>query len=110
VLYDAVYVPGGAKSVSALTAPFPGIPYGMPITFLRSAYRHYKAIAVSSQAIELLKMAEVPYGNCGDLCAGVFVGSNANSASTLGMDLAAALLMGRFEQRTILDPPSLYMI
>ena len=48
VLYDAVYVPGGAGSISTLQ--------GEPdaIHFLNEAYRHCKAIAADSDALPLL--------------------------------------------------------
>jgi len=49
VLYDAVYVPGGAKCVAALAVD-PDV-----IHFLNESYRHCKAIAAHTQAEWVLK-------------------------------------------------------
>jgi catalase len=53
VLFDAVYVPGGIKSVAALkTDP-------MAMEFVFEAYKHCKAIAASGAGVELLRAANV---------------------------------------------------
>lgn len=49
VLFDAVYVPGGGKSIEAL------IFEADPIHFINEAYRHCKAIAASNEGEDLLK-------------------------------------------------------
>ncbi|MDR3678657.1 MAG: catalase [Flavipsychrobacter sp.] len=49
VMYDAVYVPGGANSVAALAAEPDAI------HFLNEAYKHCKAIAAHTQVAELLR-------------------------------------------------------
>jgi catalase len=49
VLYDAVYVPGGAESVAALKKQ------GKALHFVQEAYRHSKAIAATGAGIELLQ-------------------------------------------------------
>jgi catalase len=49
VLFDAVYVPGGEKSVAAL-AEEPDA-----IEFVNEAFRHCKAIAASGEAVNFLK-------------------------------------------------------
>ena len=50
VLYDAVFVPGGKKSIDALMAEPDAI------HFLNEAYKHCKAIALSTDAKELLNL------------------------------------------------------
>jgi catalase len=54
VLYDAVYVPGGAKSVEALKA------HGEPLAFIREAFKHFKPIAGSGEGVDLLMQADLP--------------------------------------------------
>ena len=52
VLFDAVYVPGGARSVAALTAERDAI------DFVTEAYRHCKPLAATGEGIELLRACE----------------------------------------------------
>lgn len=47
VLFDAVYVPGGAQSVKTLLSQLD------PLNFLEEAYRHCKAIALDPESVEL---------------------------------------------------------
>jgi catalase len=54
VLYDAVLVPGGPRSVQALTGD------GEAIHFLTEAYKHGKAIGAAPAAAPLLDVARVP--------------------------------------------------
>jgi catalase len=49
VLFDAVYVPGGSRSVAALAEERDAV------TFVLEAYRHCKPIAATSEGIELLR-------------------------------------------------------
>lgn len=49
VLFDAVYIPGGTKSITALVNEVD------PIHFINEAYRHCKVIAADEEGIELLK-------------------------------------------------------
>jgi len=49
VLFDAVYIPGGADSIAALEKE------GDSLHFVDEAYRHCKPIAADKEAIELLK-------------------------------------------------------
>lgn len=51
VEYDAVYVPGGAASASALSAMF------KPRYFVAEAYAHCKPIAASGEGIDVLRAA-----------------------------------------------------
>jgi len=52
VLYDAVFVPGGEKSIEALSHQ------GFAISFINEAFKHCKAIGTTSEAIALLKEAD----------------------------------------------------
>jgi catalase len=49
VLFDAVYVPGGARSVAALVEDRDAV------EFVTEAYRHCKAIAATSEGVDLLR-------------------------------------------------------
>jgi catalase len=49
VLFDAVYVPGGARSVAALVGDRDAV------DFINEAYRHCKPIAASSDGVRLLR-------------------------------------------------------
>jgi catalase len=53
VLYDAVYVPGGAKSIEALKA------HGEALSFIHEAFKHFKPIAGSGEGVELLMQADL---------------------------------------------------
>jgi catalase len=48
VLFDAVYVPGGAQSVAALRRDADAV------HFINEAYKHCKAIAATGEGVELL--------------------------------------------------------
>lgn len=54
VLFDAVYVPGGGKSVNALVAEPDAI------HFVEEAFRHCKAIAANAEGLELIAHSKVP--------------------------------------------------
>lgn len=49
VLFDAVYVPGGAKSVAAL------LKEADAVHFINEAYKHCKAIAATGEGVDLLR-------------------------------------------------------
>lgn len=53
VLFDAVYIPGGKKSIAAL------LQEGDPIHFVNEAYKHCKAIAADDEGIDLLRASYV---------------------------------------------------
>ncbi|MEP6699886.1 MAG: catalase [Bacteroidota bacterium] len=53
VLYDAVYIPGGKKSVAALAGEADAI------YFINQAYKHCKAIAVDSEAEALIAKTSI---------------------------------------------------
>lgn len=53
VLYDAVFVPGGAASVAALSNE------GDAIAFLNEAFRHAKPIGATSEGVDLLLLSSI---------------------------------------------------
>jgi catalase len=53
VLYDAVYIPGGEKCVQAL------MKQADALQFVKEMYVHYKTIAASGQALDLLQEADI---------------------------------------------------
>ncbi|MGI9086537.1 MAG: catalase [Chthoniobacterales bacterium] len=57
VLFDAVYIPGGAKSVSALQAN------AKTIHFVNEMYKHCKAIAATGEGVNLVRASSVPVPN-----------------------------------------------
>ena len=56
VLFDAVYVPGGAESVAALSAERDAV------EFVTEAYRHCKPIAATGEGVDLLRAAGIAEG------------------------------------------------
>jgi catalase len=53
VLFDAVYIPGGAKSVAALQAD------AKSIHFVNEMYKHCKAIAATGEGVELIRASSI---------------------------------------------------
>jgi catalase len=53
VVYDAVFIPGGKKSIAALKAEQDAI------HFLNEAYKHCKAIALTNEGVELLRTSYI---------------------------------------------------
>ncbi|PSB19670.1 catalase [Phormidesmis priestleyi ULC007] len=53
VMFDAIYVPGGAQSIATLKAN------GDAIHFIDEAFRHCKAIAATGEGVELLKESSI---------------------------------------------------
>jgi len=62
-MYDAVYVPGGDKSVATLKGQ------GDALHFVQEAYRHAKPIGASGAGVDLLVAAQLP--NAGKQASGV---------------------------------------
>ena len=54
VLFDAVYIPGGKKSVEALTAEADAI------HFVEEAFRHCKAIAANGEGVQFIELSKIP--------------------------------------------------
>lgn len=96
VLYDAVYVPGGANSVATLSVEPDAI------HFLNESFKHCKAIATSSDAMEVLKATyfykKIPktYNNDTAQREGIVVGEN---PKTVGNQLILAMKQHRFWAR-----------
>ena len=65
--FDAVFVPGGAKSVKALSED------GVALHYLLEAYKHLKAIAVVGEAKQLLELLKL------EVDAGLIVGGDAKA-------------------------------
>lgn len=67
VAFDAVFVPGGAQSVKALSED------GFALHYLLEAYKHLKAIAVAGEARQLLDLLRL------EVDAGLIVGGDAKA-------------------------------
>jgi catalase len=91
VLFDAVYVPGGAESVATLDAG------GVAAQFLREAHGHYKAIGAAGEAVPFIRsvveaaVQAQPSTTSGDAFAGVVLGDD----GALPPDFIAALAAHR---------------
>jgi catalase len=92
VLFDAVYVPGGADSAAALVAERDAI------EFVTEAYRHCKPIAATTEGIELLRAAPGVLGGNGP-SEGVIASAQA-AAPAVTEAFLAAIAAHRFWNRT----------
>jgi catalase len=105
VLWDAVYVPGGNKSLSVMTARTSFFPYDEPKMFIFDAFRHGKPIAASSEGVNLLKYAGIdvpePNENGTSEKDGVIVSNDELGAEN---PFEKALIQQRFWVRLPLDP------
>ena len=96
VLFDAVYVPGGLNSVASLEADADAI------HFLNEAFKHCKAIAADSQAIQVLeatyfsKKLPVDFSDESVMAEGVIVNDDAGRLADL---FIAAIKKHRFWDR-----------
>jgi catalase len=90
VAYDAVVIPGGAKSVEALAAN------GRALHFVLEAYAHCKPVAALGEGAEILKKLQLG----GE---GVVVGKDAAKALK---ELEAAMKRHRFHARAIAGVPA----
>ncbi|KAI8141663.1 catalase-like domain-containing protein [Fennellomyces sp. T-0311] len=103
VLYDAVYIPGGAEGVKMLTEPNPLFPMDEPKLFITDAYRHCKPIAASSEGEELFKAAVAGLPGVMETAEdGVILGS---SGADLQQGFKDAILNLRFWSRLPQDGP-----
>jgi catalase len=71
VLFDALYVPGGARSIETLAAERDAI------TFVTEAFRHCKPIAADGEGVELLRECPGLFGSGGETPEGVVTNANA---------------------------------
>ncbi|RZK47166.1 MAG: catalase HPII, partial [Pedobacter sp.] len=96
VLYDAVYVPGGTNSVATLEAEPDAV------HFLNEAFKHCKAIAADTAAIQVLeatyffKKLPPDYSTESVMSEGIVVGNNAGKLAEL---FISAIAMHRFWER-----------
>lgn len=91
VLFDAVYLPGGIKSLKTLSDE------GRAVEFVEEAYKHCKAIAATGDAVEFLKTTRVSQGIT-DQDAAVIVGSD-ESAQEVGSQFVQAISQHRNWER-----------
>ncbi|KAK9700424.1 hypothetical protein K7432_012210 [Basidiobolus ranarum] len=109
VLYDAVYVPGGRKSIEMLLSQSSAFQYDEPIEFVREAYRHGKPIAATGEGVELINRAGIPYKKKGlvvNELKGVITCESPNT-SEVSESFADAILTARFWDRMKMDPTEL---
>jgi len=92
VLFDAVYVPGGARSVEALLEERDAV------EFVTEAYRHSKPIAATSEGVDLLRACPKVLGPDDGSVEGVIV-SNEQASSALIGDFLNAIAQHRFWNR-----------
>jgi catalase len=96
VFYDAVYVPGGTNSVATLEAEPDAV------HFLNEAFKHCKAIAFDTDALQVIKATyfgrKLPEDNSDEtvLIEGIITGDNANK---LAKQFIAAIAQHRFWER-----------
>ncbi|ORX90139.1 catalase-domain-containing protein [Basidiobolus meristosporus CBS 931.73] len=106
VLFDALYIPGGKKSVETLLGQSVMFPYAEPLEFIREAYRHGKPIAATGEGVQLIDKSGIPYNNKGsgvnDLN-GVITSTDSN-AGKINQPFANAILTARFWERMKMDP------
>jgi len=69
ILFDAIYVPGGAESIAALSTS------GDALHFIAEAYKHAKPIAATGEGRDLIERAGVAEGP------GVFTGDGAGDVA-----------------------------
>ena len=85
VLYDAVYVPGGADSANSLQGS------GDALHFIQEAFKHYKPLAASSEGADFFQVAGIAAEP------GVVTGENGNIADAF----LAAIGQHRFWDRQV---------
>jgi len=99
IMYDAVFVPGGATSATALKA------MAKALYFIAEAYGHYKPIAASGDGVAVLKQAIIPAiklsgsgtGVVSDL--GVVSSTGAAASNDFAKQFIAAIAQHRFWDR-----------
>ncbi|KAI7856257.1 catalase-like domain-containing protein [Circinella umbellata] len=98
VLYDAIYVPGGAEGIKFLTETTALFPMDEPKVFVMDAYRHGKPIAASSEGTQFFQMAVEGMTHYNGT-EGVILGPEQN----IEQDFREALITQRFWSRLPLD-------
>jgi catalase len=96
VLYDALYIAGGKKSVEKL-----GIQKETKM-FLQNAFSHYKTIGLGKESIQLFKEAGIPAGLEGaSSLPGVVKLQNAEESSGFAKEFLEAMAMHRHWDRQV---------
>ena len=99
VLFDAVFIPGGKRSVDALCAD------ANAVLFVKEAYKHGKTIAACDDGVRLIAIAARSAGKSDEKFdgPGVIVASGKAVNSGLAKRFVAALAQHRFPERADLD-------
>ena len=93
VLFDAVYIPGGAESIAALKMDADAV------HFIREAYMHCKSIAATSEGCELVDVAlGIASGHNVDKDGGIIL-DRGKTVSTITADFIKAIAMHRHWER-----------
>jgi catalase len=96
VLYDALYIAGGKKSVEKLGT------LKETKMFLQNAFSHYKTIGLGKESIQLLKEAGIPAGLEGaSSLPGVVKLQNAEESSGFAKEFLEAMAMHRHWDRQV---------
>lgn len=101
VLFDAIYVPGGAQSIEALKN------HGEPLTFVHEAFKHFKPIAASGEGVDLLMQSDLQgidlsqtNGKIGEEL-GVVVVRDASNLKAFAQSFIDAIAEHRFWKRPV---------
>lgn len=94
VVFDGLFVPGGAGSVAALSASADAI------HFVQESYRHCKPLCAAGEGTELLERSGIPSGNDAD---NGLITASAKDRKSLGAAFLTALSQHRFWQRESVD-------
>jgi catalase len=101
VLFDAIYVPGGAQSIEALKK------HGEALTFVHEAFKHFKPIAASGEGVDLLVQSDLKgvdlsqtNGKIGDEL-GVVVVRDASNMAAFAQFFIDAIAEHRFWKRPV---------
>jgi catalase len=100
VLFDAIYLPGGTKSVAGL------LKHPQTIEFVREAYRHCKAIGASNDAAEILASVGIGEKDRAKRDQGVLISSRAADPNSFS-DFLSAVAQHRIWTREPLLRPDL---
>jgi catalase len=101
VLYDALYVPGGKRSIEALTA------HGDPLSFIHEAFKHFKPMAASGEGVDLMMQANLKGIDAGQVNGkmssqlGVISNRDASDMATFGKTFVDAIKEHRFWTRPV---------
>ena len=99
VLFDAVFIPGGKRSINALCAD------ANAVLFVKEAYKHGKTIAACDDGVQLIAIAARSAGRADEKfdSPGVIVASGKAVNSGFAKRFVAALAQHRFPERVDLD-------